>query len=265
MGQARSALKGSGFEFDQIREYRMGDDVRFIDWNASARSDKILVKQYRQERGRTIMIALDISASSRMGSDSYDKWLTQADLASVLALAAAQADDAVGLILFSDRVEKYIPPMRSRHAGRALMDTIFSYQAQGQQTALTPLCKHLGSIRKKDAMLFVISDFIEGDGHEQFPLLGRLYDMVAIRCLMPQERELPADGFVVMGDVESGAEWLIDARHTNRVRINSFLKQRLEDQNRLFSRAGIDLFDVTNGSQYVSDMVSFFYKRLLYI
>jgi uncharacterized protein (DUF58 family) len=265
MGQARSALKGSGFEFDQIREYRMGDDVRFIDWNASARSDKMLVKQYRQERGRTVLIALDISASSRMGSDDYDKWITQADLASVLALAASQSDDAVGLILFSDHVEQYIPPMRSRHAGRFLMETLFSYRAQGRQTALAPLFNHVGSLRKKDAMLFLISDFIDAPGQEQFGVVGRLYDTVAIRCLMPQERSLPADGFFMMRDAEAGTDCLIDARSAQRARINTFLHERIAQQDQAFSRAGIDLFDVTSGSNYVPDMISFFYKRLLYI
>ncbi len=263
IGQARSALKGSGFDFDQIRDYQMGDDVRFIDWKASARSNKMLVKQYKQERGRTLLIALDVSASTRMGHDTYNKWLIQADLGSVLALAGAHAHDTVGLILFSDRIEQYIPPQQNKSIGRFIMETIFSAQSKGEKTDFSPLLTQLTAIQKKNALLVIVSDFIQCANEQKLSIIGQLYDTIAIRCLMPQERSLVPNGFLTLYDAEYGKQLLLDTRQHKVKHINAFLHQRIEDQNKFLSRSGIDLCDITTGSDYVPTMITFFYQRML--
>lgn len=266
MGQARSNLKGTGFEFDQIREYYMGDDVRCIDWNASARMNKLLVKQYVQERIKTVLIAVDVSSSTYSGSDAYNKWMTHADIATVLALAAGYSNDMVGLLLFSDTVERYIPPARGRHRGQFLMEVLFKHHVQkNRKTDIGALLQYAANLHKKDSMMVIISDFIDESFEPHLPALSRLYDTVVVRCLSPQERALNVGGFLVLSDIETGGEHLIDMRKTKAHRINAFLKERLEVQEKLFRQNGIDLLDVDQGTDYCADLVAFFKNRMRYV
>lgn len=263
IGQARSKIKGTGFEFDQIREYHMGDDVRCIDWNASARMNKLLVKQYVEERLKTVLIAVDVSSSASTGSDTYNKWMTHADIATVLALAAGYAHDMVGLILFSDEIELYIPPARGRHRGQFLMEALFKHQGQkNKKTDIGVLLHYVANLGKKDSMLVIISDFIDESFERHLPAVATLYDTVVVRCLMPQERVLYSGGFLVFSDIESGNEQLIDMRTKQAQRINAFLKERAESQAALFKKSGIDLLDIDQGTDYCADLVAFFSSRM---
>lgn len=161
VGDYSSAQKGSGFEFDQIREYQVGDDVRFIDWNSSARSNKILVKQYIEERNRTIMLLVDHSESTFFGSSRFLKSQVIAQIASVLALVADYGKDHVGALLFTDEVTSVIPPKRGRQHVREIMGHVLSTPAAGK-TSLTCVLKRLIELQKRDAVVFIISDFMVG-------------------------------------------------------------------------------------------------------
>lgn len=263
VGQDRSKICGFGFDFDTMREYQMGDDVRFIDWRSSARAGSLLVRQYRQEQGKVVLIAVDVSASANLGQDSYNKWQVQADLASVVALAASHAQDAVGLILFSNTIECYIPPMRSRHTARMLMEKIFEVRVKKGRADFAMLSRYLGAQRHRDALLIIVSDFIDSDVEQAFSLIGRIYDTIALRCLMPYERSIEYNAIISMVDNEAGTVHCIDARGSNGKRINQFLQQRITEQDRFFVRSGIDFFDVTTGTAYVPAMVTFLNQRMI--
>src|SRR5579872_4207588 len=161
VGDSRSAIKGAGFEFDQIREYSFGDDIRFIDWKASARNDKLLVKQYIEERSRTIFLVVDVSRSSIFGSGLHNKQSRITELASVLALVAQHGKDRVGLLLFSDKVEAYIPPASSLHHIHHIMEQMLLFTSQRSETNISCALERLLSLKKSDAIVFLISDFID--------------------------------------------------------------------------------------------------------
>lgn len=265
VGDSRSAMKGTGFEFDQIRDYQVGDDVRFIDWNASARMDSLLVKQYIEERSRLILLALDVSGSTEFGSSDVLKRTTMAQIASVLTLVADAGKDYVGLILFSDDVEYYIPPGRGRFHTQTIMEYAFGFKAQKTTTDISAVFKKLAQLKRKDAMVFLISDFIDDIGKTSYAsLVSRLYDVVAVRCLDEREQELPAVGFIPVEDCETGEMVLLDARKGKRASINHFLQERLVAQDTFFSRYNIDVIDVTNRATFVGDLVRFFRQRMRY-
>lgn len=261
-GDSRSAIKGTGFEFDQIREYHLGDDVRFIDWKASARMNSLLVKQYIEERSRTIFLALDISASSFWGTN-IQKFNTLAYIASVLALVANYGNDRVGLILFSDEVDDYIPPTRGRLAVRKLMERLWSAQSK-KRTDVKKVYEYLAKLKKKDAVVFLLTDYIDDNQNSYLPVVATMYDMIVIRCLDNHEVTLPAAGFITTYDNESGKELVLDLRKKERQKINSFLLERKLAQERLFKKYRIDYLDVTDTQESVGAIVRFFRRRMRY-
>lgn len=263
IGTTRSKVKGAGFEFDQIRDYQVGDDVRCIDWKSSARMNKPLIKQYVEERTKTILIAVDISSSSCAGSDAYDKWMAHADIATILALVAGYCNDMVGLILFSDVIELYIPPARGRNKAHFLIQKLFEQKTvEHKKTNMSTLLHYVAGLNKKNSLLVIISDFIDELSGKDLGIAGQTYDAIAIRCLTPQERSLDACGFLTMNDIETGFKQLIDTRSCKIAHINAFLKKRIEDQSKLFARNRIDVLDIEKGVDYFSDLVAFFQKRM---
>lgn len=264
IGDSRSALKGTGFEFDQIREYQVGDDVRSIDWNASARMNTLLIKQYLEERSRTVFLVADVSNSSQFGSCDVTKRDSIAQVASVLALVSNYGKDLVGLLLFSDRVEKYVPPARGSFHVRNIMTLLFSYQAKQKRTNVSAAFEHLLQLKKKDALVFVISDFIDENLATYLPQIAVAYDVVALRCLDRHEKQLPSIGFITTKDIETGQIVMLDIRNTETSPVACFLKNRLKDQNRLFKKYGVDLLEISRQHDFVGTIIRFFRKRMRY-
>ncbi len=263
IGDSRSAQKGTGFEFDQIREYQVGDDVRSIDWNASARMNSLLVKQYIEERSRTIFLVVDVSQSSRFGSTACGKRDIIAQVASVLALVSDFGKDLVGLLLFSDMVEEYVPPGRGAFHVRKIMELLFSYQAKQTKTQISAAFEHLLRLRKKDAVVFIISDFIDEQLATYLPQMATAYDVVAIRCLDDYEKQLPPVGFVVTQDMETGQIVTLDMRKAT-ANPSLFLKNRLVQQDKLLKKYGIDLLKISHKHDFVGEIIRFFRKRMQY-
>lgn len=264
VGDTRSAIKGSGLDFDQIREYVQGDDVRFIDWNASARMDKLLVKQYTEERSRTVVLAVDISASRQFGDHEESKADLMAEIAGVLALVATYGNDHVALILFSDEVEQYIPPGRGRNHAHTILEAIFGAKPARSGTSVEHVLKRLAQLKRRDGVAFLISDFIDEHFQTYLPVVSNMYDLVALRCLSDYERAIPDVGFLTAQDLETGQEVLIDARTRKVKNISALLANRLESQNTLFKRYGIDVLDVSRREHCVGDIVRFFRRRMRY-
>lgn len=264
VGDTRSAIKGTGYEFDQIREYLVGDDIRFIDWNASARMNTLLIKQYVEERSRTVFLAVDVSKSEFFGSTHTTKRDVAAQLASALALVASHGSDRVGLILFSDEVEYVLPPGQGTHHVHALMEAVFSYEPKKDRTQISAALAHLARLKVRDGIVFLISDFIDSDFSTYLPVVARKYDCIAVRCLDERETSLPPVGFLAIEDIETGQEVVIDARSGGARVISDYLGHRVAEQNKLFRKYGIDVLEVAENRPFIADLVRFFRRRMRY-
>jgi len=263
-GDARSAQKGIGFEFDQLREYQPGDDVRFIDWRGSARANTLLVKQYIEERSRTVLIAVDVSGSSFFSSDELLRNELFNQIASMLSLVAHYGKDRVGLILFSDHVECYLPPATGLLHARTIMQTLFAHKPSGRQTNINVALERILKVRRKDSVVFLLSDFISTHFERTLKSVALLNELIVVRYVDVNEKKLPAVGFMTVEDIETGSSYLIDMRDKGAAVLNQFLSKRLEDQNTLFRKYGIEVLDVAGNKQFVSDIVKFFRRRMRY-
>lgn len=261
VGDSRSAVKGSGLEFDQIREYQFGDDVRFIDWNASSRANKVLVKQYIEERNRTILLAVDISSSNFFSSSNTLKHDFVAEIASVLALVADYGKDNVGLILFSDQVEAFIPVGTGRNHVRLIMEKLFTQPAARKKTNINVPLEYAAKLKRKDALLIIISDFIATNFEKNLALTAAMYDVVAIACVDKNETHLPNVGFLEVQDSETGNRHILDTRSAT---LNHYLEQRCSEQERLFKKCGIDSLLLMNNKPFAGDLIRFFRRRMRY-
>ncbi len=262
IGDFSSARKGSGFEFDQIRDYQMGDDVRFIDWKSTARSSKLLVKQYIEERDRTVIIVVDVSSSSLFSSAGESKFTSMSQVAAVLALVADYGKDHASLVLFSDEVELVIPPKTGRKHIHSIMKHLFSHRLEKRKTDLSVVLKYLASIPSKDAVVFFVSDFIDS-GYERFlQLAAKKYDFIALRCLDTNEQAFPQVGFLTIDDIETGKQFVLDTR--DKAGVSTFLQQRATEQAALFKKCGIDYLEISPHKPFVGDIIRFFRRRMMY-
>ncbi len=214
-GQYHSAFRGRGMSFSEVREYRIGDDVRDIDWNVTARSSKPHIKIYEEERELTVMLLVDVSASSSFGTTAQTKKGLQAEIAAVLAFSASQTGDKVGCMMFSDRVEKFIPPKKGRAHILAIVRQLLEWVPQGRGTSLAEPLRHLSNVLPKRSTAFVLSDFLFPAEDEQ-PLRDALkiatgkHDVVAVRVDDRREGEMPDVGIAEFLDTETGRKVWID-------------------------------------------------------
>lgn len=260
LGNARTVKKGFGLEFDQLRDYQIGDDVRAVDWKSSARMNKLLIKQFNEESHRTILIAIDVSSSLVYGSHTVLKKELVNNLAGIIALAGSLAKDAIGLLLFSDQIELYIPPKKGKTHFHCIVEKIFSFEKTNKKTNLNQAFDYILSLRKKNLMVFVISDFI--DSFEQkLSLLSRVHDVIAIHTSDNFEVTFPRVGLITMRDIETGEERVVDARNSAAHSLNYYLTGRLQEQKKLFARNKVDLLTIGQRQDMVTALIDFFRKR----
>lgn len=259
IGDYSSAQKGSGLEFDQLREYQVGDDVRFIDWNSSARCDKILVKQYIEERNRTVIILVDCSASMFYGSSQHLKSQISAQIASVFALVADYGKDSVGAILFADTVKTVVPPKRGRQHVHAIMEALFSVTPSGT-TSLELALERLMSLQKKDAIIVIVSDFF-GAGYEKtLKVVARHHEVIAVKCTDQVEHQLPQCGYLPVVDPETGHTGVIVTGADS----NNALRAYHETVNATIRACGADILDISVDRPFVGEIIRFFRRRMTY-
>jgi uncharacterized protein (DUF58 family) len=263
IGDYHTVLKGAGFEFDQVREYDPGDDTRFIDWKSSARTGRLLTKQYLDERNRTVIILLDVSSSNSFGN----KWANLSQAAALLAAVANYGKDHVGLVLFADTVVHYLPPNKGAQQMALIYQAIFNLNhSKNKNTgtdigvALNYIAKNLG---REKTILFLISDFIDQkDFLQQLRWAAQQHDLIAIRCLEQQELELSDLGLVVLEDPETGE--ILELDTTKFQALGICVKQRIVAQEKLFRAAGVDLLNLDNQEQLVGLLIKLFQQRMLY-
>ena len=263
-GEYHSVFKGRGMEFAEVRDYVPGDDVRFIDWNVTARTGQPYVKQYVEERELTIFLLVDLSASGSFGSTGRSKNEVAAELCGLLAFSAIKNNDRVGMLLFTDRVERFIPPKKgSRHVLRLIRE-LLDFKPQGSGTDLAAALDYFGRVRSRRAVAFLVSDFLAADYERQLQVAARRHDLIAISVSDPAELELPEAGLLELADAESGATLLVDTSDRRvRERYRQLARQWRVKLAASLRRLGVDHIDLVTSADPVGDLVRFFRMREL--
>jgi len=261
-GEYQSVFKGRGMEFDEVREYQPGDEVRDIDWNVTARYGRPFIKKVVEEREQTVMLLVDASGSSRFGSRDRFKSELAAELCAVLAFSAIRNKDKVGLIIFTDRIEKFVPPAKgSRHVLRVIREVLY-FQPEGAGTDISLALDYLNRVTRRRSIAFLVSDF-EADGYEKaLTIANKRHDMIAVMVKDPRERDLPPVGLINLRDAETGEDCLVDTSDTNLRRQFREEEERKEEATvKLLRGGGIDLMRVSTDQPYVPELMRFFKRR----
>jgi uncharacterized protein (DUF58 family) len=264
-GQYHSVFKGRGMEFEEVREYLPGDEVRSIDWNVTARFGHPFVKKFKEERELTVMLVVDVSASGQFGSVRQTKNELAAELAAVLAFSAIRNNDKVGLIMFTDRIEKFVPPKKGRGHVLRVIREILAFEPKGRGTNLPQALDYLTHVQSRRAVTFVLSDFQVDDEEsvrKKLRVASKRHDVVALSLRDPREDELPAVGLVELRDAETGERALVDT-FDRKVREDFALKSRLrlEALRRLLRSASVDHVEIRCEADYMLPLIKFFRMR----
>lgn len=261
-GEYESVFKGRGMEFDEVREYQPGDDVRSIDWNVTARADKPFIKKFREERELTVIFLVDLSASGSFGSMKQTKNELAAEICALLAFAAIKNNDKVGLIAFTDQVEQFIPPGKgARHVLRVIRE-ILTFRPSRTGTDIARALDYLGRVQARRAVVFLISDFQAESFEKPLRVLARRHDLIAVSLADARESKLPGIGPVELEDAETGELVLIDAASAEiRKRYEALALARAGELAEMLRAMGIDQIQIETGKPYVRDMTAFFRTR----
>lgn len=261
-GEYHSAFKGQGMTFSDFREYVPGDDVRNISWALTARADKPYIKKYDEERELTLMIAVDVSGSEEFGSKIYLKKDVIAQLAALLSFSAVKNNDRIGLLLFSDTVEHFVPPKKGRgHVHRILRDILF-FEPRSKKTKISEALEHLRAVLNKKTNIFIFSDFIDTNYERSLRFLGKKHDTVAVVVEDQFEQELPSMGLVEMQDAETGEIISVDTsspvfkKHYKEKNIE---RKKIRDQE--LRKSGVDKIEVKTNKDFVDPLISYFKMR----
>jgi uncharacterized protein (DUF58 family) len=261
-GKYHSAFRGRGMAFSEVREYQFGDDIRSIDWNVTARFGHPYVKIFEEERELTVMLLVDVSRSGDFGTVASTKREMMTEIAAVLAYSVIANNDKVGLILFSDRVEKYIPPKKGRSHMLRIIREMLSYESAGMGTSLSEPLKYLTNIIRKRCTTFILSDFMAPSFTEALRIASGKHDVVALRISDRREKELPDIGFMKVTDPESGREFWIDTSSAAvRKEYASRAAKHDETVTNTFINCGVDAASINTGEDYIKPLISLFRHR----
>ncbi len=262
-GQYHSAFKGRGMAFSEVREYQYGDDIRDIDWNVTARYNKPFIKVFEEERELTVMILVDVSASQDFGTKYSLKRDMVTEIAATLAFSAIQNNDKIGVIFFSDKIEKFIPPKKGKKHILYIIRELINFQADSSSTDVGMALKYLTNVIKKRCTTFMISDFIDiKDYNNALTIANRKHDIVALQVYDNLETQLPNVGLMKVVDAETGAEQWIDtsSAKVRRIYKDWWLKQQQSMQTS-FNRSKVDNVSVSTDEDYVKALIALFKKR----
>jgi len=261
-GEYHSVFKGRGMEFSEVREYQIGDDIRTIDWNVTARMGHPYVKVFEEERELTVMLLVDVSSSGNFGTFERMKGEIAIEICALLAFSAIKNNDKVGLIIFTDKIEKFIPPKKGKsHVLRVLRELLY-HQPQGTKTDIADALEYLNRVTKRRSVVFLVSDFINTGYEKALQIANRRHDIVAITVTDPREMALPDVGFIELEDAETGEVVLVDTSYSE-VR-NLYSKQSSQDiisRNKLFKSINVDHIDIQTDKAYIEPLIKFFRMR----
>jgi uncharacterized protein (DUF58 family) len=261
-GEYHSVFKGRGMEFDEVREYTPGDDIRTIDWNVTSRMGHPYVKKYVEERELTVMLVVDASASGDFGTVGSTKREVAAEVCALLAFSAIRNNDRVGLLIFTDREERYVPARKGRNHVLRVIREVLTFQPVGRRTNLTLALESLSRGVRRRSVAFVVSDFLDSGFEPSLRIANRKHDLIAISLSDPREEELPPVGILELEDAETGRVLLVDTWDRRvRARYAEAARERIEERRKLFRRNKVDSVELATGHPYDVPLVKFFRER----
>ncbi len=261
-GEYHSAFKGRGIVFSEVREYQPGDDIRTIDWKVTARFNHPYVKVFQEERELTLMLLVDVSGSEAFGSRVWFKREMITEIAAVLAFSAIQNNDKIGIILFSDRIEKFIPPQKGKFHVLQIIRELLNLEPDGQGTDIGGALRYFSNVIRKRSTAFLISDFIGRDFEDAMKSVNNRHDLIAMQVYDPREAELPPVGLVRVRDAETGREqWLDTSRKKIRRYYHKTWLQARGTLEQFLKKNGIDFIPLRTDRDYVAPMMNFFKSR----
>jgi uncharacterized protein (DUF58 family) len=261
-GEYHSVFKGRGMNFAEVREYQYGDDIRNIDWNVTARAGSPFVKIYEEERELTVMLLVDVSASGDFGTRDRLKAEVGVEISALLAFSAIKNNDKVGLLIFSDHIEKFVPPRKGRrHVLRVLRELLY-HEPKGRGTDISAALEYLAHIQRKRAVVFLISDFRDDGFQRALSVAGRRHDLIAVRLGDLREEELPPLGLLELEDPETGQRVVVNtSSQAFQAAFRAENERRARALDRALKRSKVDSIDVRTGEPYVKPMMRFFRER----
>ena len=261
-GEYHSIFKGKGMTFSEVREYQPGDDIRLIDWNVTARATTPFVKNYEEERELTVYLMVDISASGEFGSGYQLKRELGTELAAVLGFSAIKNNDKVGLILFSDEIEKFIPPKKGKsHALRVIRELLYT-NPKNNGTSIGESLEYLLKVAKRKSVVFIISDFIDNSFNQSLKVASKKHDLIAIQLYDPVEYKFPNIGLVKVEDPETGEMFWIDTASKEAIKeLENEMKVKQSKFSKNAKKIGFDLISISTDEDFVDPLMAFFKKR----
>ncbi len=261
-GEYHSAFKGRGMTFSEVREYQPGDDIRSIDWNVTARFNNTYIKVFEEEREMTVMLLVDVSASGEFGTQKQLKQELITELCAVLAFSSIQNNDKIGVIFFTDKIEKFIPPKKGKsHVLRIIRDLI-EFKPEHKKTDIKLALKYLTNVITKRSIAFVISDFMSDDFTDALKIANKKHDLVALQIYDKREHELPDVGFIKLMDAETGILKWIDTSDKN-VRVHFAASALKQDAmlKEMFNKCGVDTAKINTAESYIKPLMNLFKRR----
>jgi len=261
-GEYHSVFKGRGMAFSEVREYQPGDDIRLIDWNVTARYGSPFIKIFEEERELTVYLLVDISKSGEFGSQNQLKQEFGAEIASVLGFSAIKNNDKVGLILFSNDIEKYVVPKKGKsHVLRVIRELLYS-EPKGNKTSIKNVLDYLLKVAKRKSVVFLISDFIDDNYWSSLKIVNRKHDLIGIRLFDPAEKLLPDLGVIKVRDPESGSSFWIDTSIRGEIeKLKNKINSDFDKFNKQAKKIGFDIISVSTNGDFVDPLISLFRKR----
>jgi uncharacterized protein (DUF58 family) len=262
-GEYHTAFKGRGMQFAEVREYMPGDDVRSIDWNVTARYSKPFIKVFEEEREMTLMLLVDVSGSDDFGTAEQTKREYLTEVAATIAFSAATNNDKIGVIFFSDKIEKYIPPQKGKKHILYIIRELLSFQPTSRKTNIDFALKYFTNMVKKRCSAFLISDFIDDSNYSDSLLIAsKKHDLAALQIFDPREKELPDAGLIKMKDAETNEDMWVDTSSASTRRVyEQYVKERDELLAQGFAKSGVDYISIATTDDYVKSLMRLFKKR----
>ncbi len=261
-GEYHSVFKGRGMAFSEVREYQFGDDIRNIDWNVTARFNHPFVKIFEEERELTVMLLIDVSGSNLFGTQGQLKQEIVTEIAATLSFSAIQNNDKVGVIFFSDKIEKFIPPKKGTSHILRIIRELIDFRAENSGTNIAEALRYLTNVIKKRATAFLISDFMDEGFEKAVQIANHKHDLIAIRVTDLRETNIPNVGLVNMRDAETGKTmWVDTGSAAIRRQLERWAKAKSRELDTLFSKTGVDMVKVYTGEDYVKPLMNMFRKR----
>lgn len=261
-GEYHTAFKGKGMAFSEVREYQPGDDVRTIDWNVTARFNNPFIKVFEEEREMTVILMIDVSGSKNFGTQEQLKQELVTELSAVLAFSAIQNNDKIGVILFSDIIEKYIPPKKGKSHILRIIRELIAYEPKSTGTDIGEALRYFNNVIKKRSVCFLISDFFDTEYNAPIKIAAKKHDLIAVRVNDLRESQIPNIGLLQVKDTESGElKWIDTSDKKIRNEYYNYSTFHMNSTNQLLKSCGVDTINLNTGLDYVKPLINFFKKR----